>query len=93
MNARGGIDVMKLHQRIIAFDIVRFAGRHVEGQRVAFGVGSQVDFGREAATRTTECFLIFDSPFYAGCMLMRPDDREIDGMFLVGRRPQTRQGF
>ena len=35
----------------------------------------------------------FDSPFYAGCMLVRPDDRGIDGMLLVSWRPKTRQGF
>ena len=35
----------------------------------------------------------FDSPFYAGCMLVRPDDRGIDGMLLVSCRPNTRQDF
>ena len=35
----------------------------------------------------------FDSPFYAGCMLVRPDDRGIDGMLLVSWRPKTCQGF
>src|SRR5579863_2120064 len=35
----------------------------------------------------------FDSPFYSGCMLVRPDDCGIDSVFLVGGRPQTRQSF
>src|SRR5262249_8753280 len=35
----------------------------------------------------------FDSPFYAGCMLVRPHDGGIDGMLLVGWWPKTRQGF
>ena len=39
----------KLHQRIVAFDLVRFAAGQFEDERPAFGVGAQVDFGREAA--------------------------------------------
>ena len=31
----------------------------------------------------------FDSPFYAGCMLVRPDDGGIDGMLLVSWRPKN----
>jgi hypothetical protein len=58
-----GIDIMKLHQCIVAFDFVRLAGRHIEGQRVAFGVGAEVDFGREAAPRTAERLLILIPPF------------------------------
>ena len=58
-----GIAIVKLHQRIIAFDFVRLAACHIEGQRVAFGVGAEVDFGREAAARTAKCLLILIPPF------------------------------
>ena len=58
-----GIDIVKLHQRIVAFDFVRLAGCHIESQRVPFGVGAEVDFGREAAPRTAERLLILIPPF------------------------------
>src|SRR5246500_1675908 len=58
--------------RIIAFDLVRFAAGHVEGQRVAFGVRAEVDFGREAAARATERFPILIPPFTpAACWCAR----------------------
>jgi hypothetical protein len=62
---RKGADsfVVKLHQRIIAFDFVSLAAGHIEGQRVAFGVGTEVDLGREPAARTAERFLILIPPF------------------------------
>jgi hypothetical protein len=49
---------MKLHERIVAFDLVGLAAGDIERQRVAFGVGAEVDFGREAAARAAERFLI-----------------------------------
>ena len=59
-------------QRIIAFDLVRFAAGHVEGQRVAFGVRAEVDFRREAAARATERFPILIPPFTpAACWCAR----------------------
>ena len=88
-----GIEVVQLRQRIIAFDLVRFSGDHVEGQRVAFSVRAEVDFCGKAAARATERFLISIPPFYADCMLVRPDDCGIDGMLLVCWRPKIRQGF
>jgi hypothetical protein len=67
-----GIDVVQLHQPIIAFDLVRFAAGKVEGQRVAFSVGAEVDFRREAAARATERFLILIPPFTpAACWCAR----------------------
>jgi hypothetical protein len=72
---------------------VRFAAGHVEAQRAAFGVRAEVAFRREAAARATERLPDFDSPFDAGCMLVCPDDRGIDGMLLVCWPPKTRQGF
>ena len=45
---------MQPHERVIAFDLVRFAAGDIEGQRVAFGVRAEVDFGREAAARAAE---------------------------------------
>jgi hypothetical protein len=49
---------MQPHERVIAFDLVRLAAGDIEGQRVAFGVSAEVDFGREAAARAPERFLI-----------------------------------
>src|SRR6266478_2179818 len=57
------IDVVQLHQRIVAFDLMRFTAGHVESQRVALGVRAEMDFGREAATRAAERFLILIPPF------------------------------
>src|SRR5262249_5139520 len=57
------IDVVQLHQRIAAFDLMRFAAGHVESQRVALGVRAEMDFSREAAVRAAERFLILIPPF------------------------------
>src|SRR5262249_23923707 len=54
---------MQFHQRIVAFDLVRFTAGHVESQRIALGVRAEMDFGREAATRAAERFLILIPPF------------------------------
>ena len=63
---------MKLHERIVAFDLVGLAAGDIERQRVAFGVGAEVDFGREAAARATERFLILIPPFTpAACWCAR----------------------
>jgi hypothetical protein len=48
---------VKLVQRLIAFDLVRLAAGHIEGQRLTVGVRAEVDFGREAAARAAERFL------------------------------------
>ena len=48
---------------IVAFNLMRFAAGHVESQRVALGVRAEMDFGREAATRAAERFLILIPPF------------------------------
>ena len=77
---------------IIAFDLVRLATGDIEGQRVAFGIRAEVDFGREPTARAAERLLVLIPPFTPR-MLVRPHDRGIDGMLLVGRRPETRQGF
>lgn len=53
-----GIDVMKLHERAIAFDLVSLSAGHIEGQRIAFGVRAEVDFGREPAARAAERVLV-----------------------------------
>ena len=66
------IDVVQLHQRIVAFDLMRFAAGHVESQRVALGVRAEMDFSREAATRAAERFLILIPPFTpAACWCAR----------------------
>ena len=49
---------MKLHQRIVAFDLVRLATGDIEGQRVAFGARAEVDFGREPTARAAERLLV-----------------------------------
>lgn len=49
--------------RFAPFDFVRLAGCQIESQRVPFGVGAEVDFGREAAPRTAERLLILIPPF------------------------------
>lgn len=56
------------------FDFVRLAGRHLEREPVAFGVGAEVDFGREAAAPTAERFLILFHPFAPA----RPSRKEPD---------------
>jgi hypothetical protein len=53
----------QLHQRIVAFDLMRLAAGQLEGEQPPFGVGSQVDFGRVAATRAPERFLTLIPPF------------------------------
>src|SRR5947209_5629140 len=61
-----------LHQRIVAFDLMRFAAGHVESQRVALGVRAEMDFSREAAARAAERFLILIPPFTpAACWCAR----------------------
>ena len=42
--------VAELHQRTVAIDPMRLAAGQLKGQRPAFGLGAQVDFGRESAT-------------------------------------------
>jgi len=54
---------VQLHERVIAFDFVRFAASYIEGQRIAFGIRAEVNFGREAAARAAERFLILIPPF------------------------------
>ena len=47
-------------------------GGYIEGQRVAFGVRAEVDFGREPAARAAERFLILIPPFTpAACWCAR----------------------
>ena len=66
------IYIVKFHQRIIAFDLVHLAAGDIESQRVAFGVRAEVDFGREAAARAAERFLILIPPFTpAACWCAR----------------------
>jgi hypothetical protein len=67
-----GIIVVKLHQRIVAFDLMRLAAGDVEGQRVAFGVRAEVDFGREPTARTAKRLLDLIPPFTpAACWCAR----------------------
>ena len=67
-----GIGIMQPPERVIAFDLVRLAAGDIEGQRVAFGVRAEVDFGREAAARAPERFLILIPPFTpAACWCAR----------------------
>ena len=49
-----GIAVDFLHQGRKGSDIVRLPGRNHDADRQGLGVGAGVDFGREAAARTTE---------------------------------------
>jgi hypothetical protein len=49
-----GIAVDLLHQGREGGDVVRLPGRDDDPDRQARGVGAGVDFGREAAARTTE---------------------------------------
>ena len=66
------IHIVKFHQRIIAFDLVHLVAGDIESQRVAFGVRAEVDFGREAAARAAERFLILIPPFTpAACWCAR----------------------
>jgi hypothetical protein len=51
---------------------VNLAARDIEGQRVAFGIRAEVDFGREAAARAAERFLFLVPPFTpAACWCAR----------------------
>src|SRR5580704_17287053 len=64
--------VVKLDQRLIAFDLVRLTSGHIEGQRLAVGVRAEVDFGREAAARAAERLLFLIPPFTpAACWCAR----------------------
>ena len=84
---------MKLHERIVAFDLVGLAAGDIERQRVAFGVGAEVDFGREAAARATERFLILIPPFTpAACWCARTIVELIACSSSAGG-PGTRQSF
>jgi hypothetical protein len=60
---RGGTCVAKLHQRVEALRLMNLAPSELEGQRIALGIGAQLDFGREAAARAPECFAILIPPF------------------------------
>ena len=53
----------KLHERVVALDLMRLAAGQLEHERPAFGVGAQVDFGREAAPRAPKRLLILIPPF------------------------------
>jgi hypothetical protein len=57
-----GIGGVKLHQRLIAFDLMRLAAGHFEGERVAFSIRAEMDFGREAAARAAERLLLLIPP-------------------------------
>jgi hypothetical protein len=51
---------------------MRLAGRYLECQRVPFAVRAEMDFGREAAARAAERFLILIPPFTpAACWCAR----------------------
>ena len=51
---------------------MNLAPSELEGRRIAFGIGAQVDFGREAAARAPECFAILIPPFApAACWCAR----------------------
>jgi hypothetical protein len=64
---------MKRHQRREALRLVSLAWADIKGQRVAFGVRAEVDFGREAAARVAERFLFLIPPFTpAACWWARP---------------------
>ncbi|OAF07550.1 hypothetical protein AYJ54_17685, partial [Bradyrhizobium centrolobii] len=67
-----GIDVVKLHQCFVGINFVDLAASDVEGQRVAFGIGADVDLRREATARAAERFLILIPPFTpAACWCAR----------------------
>jgi hypothetical protein len=87
-----GINVVQLHERVIALDFVRLAAGHIEGQEISFGLRAEVIFWWRSRRASGRAHPDFDSPFCADCMLMRPH-RGTDGMFLVGRRSQTRECF
>jgi len=53
----------KLHVRVVALDLMRLAAGQLEDERPAFGVGAQVDLGREAAARAPKSLLILIPPF------------------------------
>jgi hypothetical protein len=48
----------KLDKCIVALDLMRLAAGQLEDERPAFGVGAQVDFGREATARSPKRLLI-----------------------------------
>ncbi|HWX14935.1 MAG TPA: hypothetical protein VNY06_08865, partial [Methylocella sp.] len=52
-----GTRVVKGPERGEALRLVNLAARNIEGQRVAFGIRAEVDFGREAAARAAERFM------------------------------------
>jgi hypothetical protein len=57
-----GIGIVKPHQRLIAFDPRAPHRFHFEGERVAFGIRAEMDFGREAAARAAERLLLLIPP-------------------------------
>ena len=57
-----GIAVDFLHQRRKGGDVVRLTGRDHDADRQALGVGSGIDFGREATARAAERVAL-DPPF------------------------------
>ncbi len=78
---------MKLPSAHHSLDLVHLAAGDIESQRVAFGVRAEVDFGREAAARAAERFLILIPPFTpAACWCA--DDRGVYGMLCVGGGPR-----
>ena len=58
----GGAGVVKLDQRAEALRVVDLAPGDIEGQRIAFGIGAEMDFGREAAARAPQRLLLFAIP-------------------------------
>jgi len=46
-----------------AFDLMRLAASHFEGERVAFSIRAEMNFGREAAARAAERLLFLIPPF------------------------------
>jgi hypothetical protein len=57
------IDVVKRHQRLEALRLVNLTAGQFEGERIAFSIRAEVDFGREAAARAAERLLLLIPPF------------------------------
>ena len=49
-----GIGRVSIHQRFVAFDIMRFARRERGADREAFRIRAEMDFGREPTARTAK---------------------------------------
>jgi hypothetical protein len=57
-----GLRRILVHQRLIAFDVVRFARSERGSDREAFRIRAEMDFGREATTRTAKSIFL-NPPF------------------------------